>query len=107
MQTRLRFLLFPLLLLVVTLSVAPPLVSPAAAAACHGFITCPDPKSCASWTAFTACEDPFCDSHPSCDIKSNGIATVQLKERFRACTLSNGSQCIEWQTSSFVVHCGC
>jgi hypothetical protein len=107
MRAHLRSLLFPLLLLVVVLSTAPPLVSTAAADACHGWGTCPSPKSCGGWSGLTPCDSPFCDSHPACDGISGGIAFVQLKERFRACVLSDGSQCIEGELYSFKIHCGC
>jgi hypothetical protein len=106
-RTRLRVLLLPLLLLVVAFISAPPFVQEAAAAACHSGGPCPNPTSCGGWSTLVACDSPFCDSHPSCDFKSGGVATVQLKERFRACTLADGSQCLEWQLYSYLVHCGC
>lgn len=108
MHMRLRSLLLPLLLLAVVISVAPPLVTPASAAACHGFSTCPDPKSCGGWSTLVACDSPFCDSaDPFCESKGALTATYQPKEKFRACTLSDGSQCLEWLTISFRTHCGC
>jgi hypothetical protein len=108
MQMRLRSLLLPLLLLTVVTSLAPPLIAPASAAACHGFITCPDPKSCGSWSTWVACDSPYCDDADSfCLGKNIPLATWQPKEQFRACTLSNGSQCLEWVTASFRTRCGC
>jgi hypothetical protein len=108
MHMRLRSLLFPLLLVIVVISTAPPLVTPASAAACHGFITCPNPKSCGSWSTWVACDSPYCDDADSfCLGKNIPLATYQPKEQFRACTLSNGSQCLEWVTASFRTRCGC
>jgi hypothetical protein len=109
MHIRLRSLLLPLLLLiVVVLSVAPPLVPPAEAAACHTWQSaCPEPKACTGWSSLVNCDSPFCDSHPACDSISGGVAVVQLKERFRDCTLSDGSHCIEGELYSFKVRCGC
>lgn len=108
MHIRLRSLLLPLLLLVVVISVAPPLIAPVAAAACHGFSTCPDPKSCGGLSSLVACDSPFCDSADSfCEAKGAQTATYQLKEQFRACTLSDGSQCLEWTTFQFRTRCGC
>jgi hypothetical protein len=104
---RIRFLLLPLLLLVVVLISAPPFATQAAAAACHGYTSCPDPKSCGGWSTLVDCDSQFCDSHPDCDFKTGGTAIVQLKERFRACTLADGSQCLEWQLYSYKVRCGC
>lgn len=109
MRTRVRLLQLVLVLaLVAAASALPPLVTPAEAAACHGFVSCPSPVSCGSWSSLFNCDSPFCDTHPSCDSKTpDGIAIVQLKERFRACTLANGSQCLEWELYSFKVRCGC
>lgn len=105
---RTRSLLLPLLLLVVVvISTAPPLVTQAAAAACHLAPSCPDPKVCGAWSTMASCDSPFCDSHPDCDHISGGTAIVQLKERFRVCTIADGSQCLDWQLYSFKVRCGC
>jgi putative hemolysin len=108
MHIRLRSLLLPLLLLAVVISVAPPLVTPASAAACHGSSACPDPKSCGGWSTLVACDSPYCEEADSfCLAKGAQLETYQLKEQFRACTLSDGSQCLEWMTFSFRARCGC
>lgn len=84
-------------------------LSPMPEAACHGWITCPEPKSCNSnWSGFAPCDAPFCGWDSYCESKTpDGEATVQPKERFRSCTLGDGSICLEWQVYSFRLHCGC
>jgi hypothetical protein len=85
-----------------------------AAAACHPVTTCPDPKSCASWSTWYDCGDPICrpvrGCGEDCDIDPRfcfGPGQRQPRERFRVCFLSGGTQCIEYQRTNVVIGCGC
>jgi hypothetical protein len=65
---------------------------------------CPGaPVSCGGWSGWYACEGEFCEEH-SCVA---GIATYQLMERFRSCTLADNSSCLEFEHYADMVHCGC
>ena len=77
------------------------------ASACHGWYTCPSPKSCGSWSTYQDCDQPFCGWDDYCEYKSGGDATVQPRERFRYCVLGDGSPCYEYQVISWRLHCGC
>jgi hypothetical protein len=72
--------------------------------ACHEN-TCPDPKSCGSWSGYYSCEDPFCEDDPSCYYSD--FATYQFMNRFRACVLQDNSSCIEYQIIANRLYCGC
>lgn len=77
------------------------------APACHGAYTCPSPKSCGSWSASYDCDDPFCGGDSFCDAKG-APAWLQPTEKFRACTLGNGSSCYEYTVpTTRRLHCGC
>lgn len=76
-------------------------------AACHGNVSCqPNYPSCASWSSYSNCEDPFCGvgahcGECTCDIKcicGPGPALKQKEERFRVCFDQFGNSCTEWQT---------
>ena len=110
MQTQLRSLLLPLLLVVVVLTVVPSLTRPAlAAGACHGASSCPSPKSCGSWSSFYDCDAAFCGWDDFCITKTGSEeALVQPREQFRSCVLSDGSTCLEYSnTFTFRLHCNC
>jgi hypothetical protein len=86
----------------------------AAAAACHAPTTCPEPKSCAGWSAWYNCGDPFCGVVRWCgeDCEPDprfcfGPGLRQPRERFRVCFSNTGTQCIEYQRSAIIVGCGC
>lgn len=108
MKNRTGFLLRSILLLVVVVAV-PPLAAPAiAAGACHGTTSCPSPTSCGSWSTFYDCGQPFCAGDAFCEFKTGEDALYQPRERFRACVLANGSQCLEYQAgSAYRLHCRC
>lgn len=87
------------------------------AAACHGTVSCqPDYPSCASWSTYSNCGDPYCGSGPRCGectcdewghcFCGPGPAWRQSRERFRVCFDSLGNSCTEWQTFTSV-SCGC
>lgn len=75
-------------------------------AACHGWVTCPSPKVCGNWSTYGDCDSPCCGYDSYCEGKGLD-ATLQPRERFRICTLGNGSSCTEWQTYGFRLYCGC
>jgi len=104
----LRLLFVLLLLLFIT---APPIVTPAAAAAaCHwGSTACPSPSSCAGWSTNYDCDAAFCEGDDSCVTipNPNGNATFQYREKFRNCTLQDGSSCREYQISLVRKWCHC
>jgi len=84
--------------------------------ACHTAVSCqPNFPSCASWTAYADCGDPFCGSAPHCGectcdefrcFCGPGPAWKQTQERFRVCFDSLGNSCTEWQKLTFN-SCGC
>ncbi|HEX6904405.1 MAG TPA: hypothetical protein VF789_32150 [Thermoanaerobaculia bacterium] len=102
MSVRIRLLLLMLFLLILPTIV--PLATPAYADECHSAIPCPEPKACSNWSAAYYCGTPYCDYSPICD----DIATFQLREKFRACTLQDGSTCLEYaKVSTARTSCGC
>jgi hypothetical protein len=87
------------------------------AAACHGSVSCqPNYPSCASWSTYTDCGDPYCGATRGCGecncdewghcICGPGPAWRQSRERFRVCFDSLGNSCTEWQTY-LTATCGC
>jgi hypothetical protein len=86
------------------------------AAACNGTVSCqPNYPSCASWSTYTACGDPFCGSGARCgdctcdEIRcfcGPGPAWKEPQERFRVCFDAWGNSCTEWQKLTYV-SCGC
>jgi len=86
---------------------------------CHAVTTCPDPKSCGSWSSYYTCgevclaaiscngcphppdpEDP-CEPNPQ-----KGLRPVY--EKFRSCILQNGSSCTEYSSyNGGIISCGC
>lgn len=86
------------------------------AAACHGNVSCqPNFPSCASWSSYSACGDPFCDEGPRCGdcfcegghcFCDPGPALKSTQERFRVCFDQFGNSCTEWQVV-LNSRCGC
>ena len=101
MRAPLRLLFVLLVLAFVT---APQFSAPAAADACH-WGSCP-PGSFGSWTSYVNCDAPFCGEDSFCAAKGT-IATFQNRERYRVHHYSDGSQCTEYQVTTFRAHCGC
>jgi hypothetical protein len=76
-------------------------------AACHGTVSCqPAYPSCASWSSYANCEDPYCGSGAHCGdctcdefrcFCGPGPALKQKEERFRVCFDQYGNSCTEWQ----------
>lgn len=111
MKKGVRSVLLPLLFLAAIVALSP-LTSPAhAAPACQSASTCPDPKSCGSWSGYFDCEEPFCDLDPFCGAKvgqEEAPATFQLRQQFRDCILLDGSPCREYSNLIAVRRrCGC
>lgn len=84
---------------------------------CHGYTTCPNPKSCGSWSTYTAC-GTTCVYNRECggcgpihldpDCVPDGTKGLrQFSEQFRACVLQDGSTCMEYNLISSIVDCGC
>jgi hypothetical protein len=79
-----------------------------AKAACHGTVSCqPNYPSCASWSGYSNCDDPFCGFGPKCGGQfcdewgfcwwEPGPAIKQRRERFRVCWDQFTNPCTEWQ----------
>lgn len=84
---------------------------------CHGYTTCPNPKSCGSWSTYYAC-GTTCVYNRDCggcgpihldpDCVPDGTKGLrQFSEQFRTCTLQDGSTCTEYNLISSIVDCGC
>jgi hypothetical protein len=85
----------------------------AAGAACHSTTPCGSAyPSCASWSGYSDCGDPFCAIAKGCgqpcgDPACLGPATRQPRERFRVCFDALGNSCTEYQNILGVVGCYC
>lgn len=86
-------------------------------AACHGSVSCqPTYGSCAAWSSYFTCGDPYCANRPSCGACNCdefgichcgfGPARNVPSERYRVCFDSSGNSCTEWQSLT-VYNCGC
>jgi hypothetical protein len=85
---------------------------------CHAPTTCPNPASCAGWSTSYAC-GTFCGFSRACggcgpiqtdpECIPDGTPGQRTKfERFRTCTLQNGTSCTEYSvTMGGVTECGC
>jgi hypothetical protein len=83
-------------------------------AACHSTTTCGSAyPSCASWSGYSDCNDPYCASGPHCaegcepGLPCLGPAMRQWQERFRVCFNAAGQPCTEYQRTIIVLNCGC
>lgn len=83
------------------------------AAACNPTTPCPpEYGSCASWSAYYDCGDPFCGVYGHCGDPCGeplcfGDATRQFRERYRVCFNQQAQPCTEYQRTSVVLGCGC
>jgi hypothetical protein len=79
-----------------------------AKAACHGTVSCqPNYPSCAGWSGYSDCGDPWCGMGPKCGGQvcdewgfcwwEPGPAWKQWRERFRVCFDQFSNSCTEWQ----------
>lgn len=88
---------------------------------CNPVVSCqPGYPSCASWSSYSGCGEPFCDLEEECEDCSHcdpeiefpeclcnpGPAHHEIFERFRVCHNQFAEPCVEWQrTVGFL--CGC
>lgn len=85
------------------------------AGACHSTTPCgSEYGSCASWSSYSNCGDPFCGVALGCgecnewgQCEAGGPATKQNRERYRVCFNAQGQQCTEYQRTSINLGCGC
>ena len=84
------------------------------APACHSTTPCGSGyPSCAGWSGYSDCGDPFCGIYRYCGedcepgIPCPGPALRQSQERFRVCFNAQGQSCTEYQRSVYVLGCGC
>jgi hypothetical protein len=84
------------------------------AAACHSTTACgPAYPSCASWSGYSDCDDPFCGSVNGCGEECGefgpcfGPGMKQRRERFRVCFNAQGQSCTEYQRTLLSLGCGC
>lgn len=83
--------------------------------ACHDTTPCPQEYgSCASWSQFEDCGDPFCGIStlcPECDewgqCTAGGPAMKQNRERYRVCFNQQMEGCTEYQRTVQTLSCGC
>lgn len=85
-------------------------------AACNGTVSCqPNFPSCASWSSYSNCGDPYCGIGAKCGectcdefrcFCGPGPAWKQSRERFRVCFDQYSNSCTEWQTT-VTSSCGC
>jgi hypothetical protein len=89
---------------------------------CNPVVSCqPNYPSCASWSGYSGCGDPFCDLEEDCPDCSRcegyeddfpeclcdpGPAHHEIFERFRVCFNQFGDSCVEWQRTIGYL-CGC
>lgn len=71
---------------------------------CMAATTCPDPKSCKSWSVSFECAET-CQAS-LCQGGAEGRVGRGFSNSFRDCTLLNGDPCREWQLTTFLF-CGC
>jgi hypothetical protein len=83
--------------------------------ACHSTTPCGTAYgSCANWSTFTECGDPFCGPASACRIcdewgqcTAAGPAMKQNYERYRVCFNELGQSCTEYQRGVSTGECGC
>ena len=85
------------------------------AAACHSTTPCGTAyPSCASWSGYYDCDDPFCGSVRGCGECEGdfprfcpGPGMKQRGERYRVCFNNLGQSCTEYQLTLINLGCGC
>ena len=83
--------------------------------ACHDTTTCgSEYASCASWSGYTNCGDPFCGPTLGCgecnewgQCTAGGPGMKQFRERYRVCFNAVGDPCTEYQRTTSSGGCGC
>jgi hypothetical protein len=85
-------------------------------AACHSVVSCqPDHPSCAGWSGYSTCGDPYCQFQFSCGesvchegglcFPEGGPARHVPYERFRVCFDQFSNPCTEWDRLD-IYNCG-
>jgi len=93
------------------------------ASACHSTTPCPpEYDSCAGWSGYTTCGDPFCGVYryccaygpvgggpspalPNCELF--GDALRGYKERYQVCFNAAGQSCTQYERTLTFLGCGC
>lgn len=83
--------------------------------ACHSTTPCGTAYgSCASWSTYSDCGDPFCGVAVGCgecnewgQCETGGPGIKQRMERYRVCFDALGQSCTEYQRSTVTESCGC
>lgn len=83
--------------------------------ACHSTTPCDSSYgSCANWSTYTACGDPFCGPTLGCGecdewghCTAGGPGMKQFRERYRVCFNQLNQSCIEYQRATTSGGCGC
>ncbi len=82
-------------------------------AACHSTTPCGSEfGSCASWSAYFDCDDPFCGFGAHCGEECPeigpcpGPALKQRQERYQVCFDQFGNQCTQYQRITLNLGCG-
>jgi hypothetical protein len=84
-------------------------------AACHSTTACgPEYGSCAAWSSYSDCGDPFCGVALGCGecdewgrCEAGGPAMRQARERYRVCFNAQSQPCTEYQRAWITLSCGC
>ena len=83
-------------------------------AACHSTTPCGSAyPSCASWSGYSNCDDPFCGFANGCGEECPeigpclGPAMKQRQERYRVCFNAQGQSCTEYQRTIISLGCEC
>jgi hypothetical protein len=84
-------------------------------AACHSTTPCDYNiyGSCAGWSGYTDCDDPFCGFGAGCGEDCPeigpcpGPAMKQRRERYRVCFDPYNNSCTEYQRTTLTLDCGC
>jgi hypothetical protein len=71
---------------------------------CVAATTCPDPKSCGSWSIPFECDEQCLPQ--LCQGGAEGVLGRGFSNSFRDCTLADQTPCREWQVTTFSF-CGC
>ena len=80
--------------------------------ACNAAYTCPTPKTCGTWSAYSDCGTvgTTCLFNESCGICGRGSCNnggyQRYRQRTRNCTLTGGVPCVEWQVGGYL-SCDC
>jgi hypothetical protein len=80
------------------------IVNAATPSGCMAATTCPDPKSCGTWSTSVECNETCLSS--LCQGGAEGRFGRAFSNSFRVCFDAAGHSCTEWQLTS-ILFCGC